>query len=312
MKYFSAQKISILLAFTLSASQVQGSNYVLDGPAPDLHQDLCLVRQFGASPDHATMASTINATPIKNIIDAFINCPNQMSYIYCDRLSIQGADELVKAIKNSGKIVDFYQALHSVQATLNLQATASIELAKREYSRQMIYIASYYHDIPGQHFLDLLKQIPFNYVTALFEKAMTCKTPESVAWITDLLKVEVSKIEEEAAAVGPNADMDSIVELIHSAVKMVNGDDVDVSSISPQSKLGLLFTALGFNRYDIAQEASRDVTLNINFAINFTICRTAKHIEDRARAVDFLKSLLPTEEEKMAFENFVNLVGFLN
>ena len=65
-----------------SASQVQNSGLTFNDPNT-LHLDECIVRHFGETTSESDLVSTVMDAPLAMVVDAFIECPNQMAaFIY--------------------------------------------------------------------------------------------------------------------------------------------------------------------------------------------------------------------------------------
>lgn len=300
MKYFSAQNIALLLTLALSAPQVQASEYVIEGQALEYHTDPCLVSEFGAKSSYADLQVAVNTAPLAKVIDAFINCPGEMSYVYLEKLATQGPGAIVSAIKANAKIGAFYDALRSTSATVNVQPPVSMELAKRELTRQAIYGESFYQDIPEAYYIDLLKQNSLGYTVALLDKAMTCHTPESKEWIVNLLKEVIARINVDPAS-PVSAEGIAFIDMIHVAINMIIDEPIDFDAINPQSKSGIVFLALGFNRPDVAEAVGHGMVINKFIAINFLYGKYSKHVADIEGACAILANMLSTDEDREEF-----------
>ena len=300
--------LNILLTLTISysffSSRVQGSSQSRES-ALDLHEDKCLVRQFGQTVDHDTLVSVVNEAPMSMIVDAFIECPSQMAYVFFDKLSLNEEYDIVSAVIDSNKVEQFYASLHNFPRLEDLHPPISRDSIVRDACRVIIYMLSFVHDIPAQFYLDSLKQNVVMYSMALIEKAIYCKTPESRSWISNLLN-EAHLMLKRTPDSEIQGDRNHYSRLIALTIKCINGENFDFNSINSFDKLGLILYSLLCNRYDVAEAACKDSDpLDLQNAVKFLTKKTCKKIQDLPRAFNILKSIMRSEADRVAFDEHV-------
>lgn len=131
---------------------------------------------------------------------------------------------------------------------------------------------------------------------------MSLQTPETTKKLILLkLKEEVTRL-EGGTAYGALAEGACLIEIIRTAIRMVDGEEIRVSEVSPQNKIGILFLALGFNRLEFARLIKDGgLTIDADTAISFVKGKYAKHVTDRDGTYHFLNSLFANEIEKVKF-----------
>ena len=305
--------VNLLLTLTICSfsffflSRVQGSSQVQESAPLDLHEDECLVRLFGETADHGTLVSLVHEAPLSKIVDAFIECPSQMAYIYFDKLKFSLIEEydIVNAVIDSNKVEQFYISLRNFPGLEDLQPPISRDASMRHSSRAIIYMLSFVHDIPAHLYLDSLKQDVVMYARTLMEKAIYCKTPESKNWITNRLNEALLMLKSNTESVLPG-NINRCSKMVVYTIKCVNGEDFDFDSIDSSDNLGLIFYSLWCNRYDVAEAACKgSKPLNLQTAVIFATKRSCKRIEDLPRAFNILKSIMQSDADRVAFDEHV-------
>lgn len=288
MKFFSPAS---LLALALSAAQVVQSS-VFFSLRDGLNQDECMVRHFGAATNNESLISIVEDAPYSKIIDAFIECPAQMSEAYCGKLFRDKPDRLVRYLRDSAsdKMDQFYAALRDIPV--------SEHFMRHGITRNLIYCASFINDIPKEYFVNELKN-ENSYLDLLIEKANRSKTPEAKASVTVQLKESLTKL-----AQGPsNENTIHYMDLIEITLKLMNNEDLDLETFDADSSFGLLFMALSHNRYDIAERlTSTAAKTSRKLATNFLLERAGEYPDDVPRAVEILKKIMPTDADRNALE----------
>ena len=297
MKYFNSSKIAFLLACTLSATQqIQGAGGI---PTElDLHQDYCMVGQFGETVNHATLATLINNAPADKLVDAFIACPDQMANICFERLYLEGDDSIIDAlVKDSDKMEAFYNAVNTITKP-GEQFTP--DDGRRMAARQAIHAFSLIHGIPEHLFLASLKANPMLYIYALIDKAAFCRTEDEKAAMFALLQEARAALNEDPSSY--------LSRLTNYSINLLTGQKIEFDPNNFMDKLGVLFMSLAFSRFDVAEAiAASDMTLTLDLAKNFATKKHLKAIVDSARALGIVRKLLP-EGDREAFDEHVKSV----
>ena len=297
MKYFSSSKIAFLLACTLFASQqVQGSGGI--PTVLDLHQDSCMVGQFGETADHAALAALVNNAPAEKLVDAFIACPDQMATICYERLVLESDDSFIDAVVlDSDKLEVFYRVVENI---FKPGEPLTPDYGRRIAVRQAIYIFSLIHDIPEHLFLASLKAIPGMYVSALIDKAAYCRTEyEKTAMVALLQKAR------EALNEYPSSEL---FRLTTYSIDLLTGQMIQFDPNNFIDKVKALFMSLAFSRFDVALAiAASDMTLTLDLAKYFATKKYLKAVVDRSGTIEILRNLLP-EADREAFDVHVKSV----
>ena len=290
--------VALLLALALSTSQVQGSG--LDFDERELYRDECIVRHFGVTASKDALTSVLNQASLSDLVDAFIDCPRQMCYVFTGRPAYSEFDDLVLFVRDSDKTSQFYTALRSV--------TRSGRLSICDSTRRSIYITSFVFDIPPEYFLDELKKDSLAYFRAVTEKAMICKTPESKNWITGLLN-EMIVEHEQISPAKADASTEYFINFLNMCVKLMSNEELNIIVEDNTVMSGIILHALNFERYDVAERLIDHYhcsPLALEDIIFFSNERPVKYIIDRPRAFSILRRLLSSDEDRAGFDELFN------
>ena len=304
MNYLILRNIAILFGFAMSAfaSQVQSSDLSFKD-LNTLHLDECIVRHFGETTSESDLVSTVMDAPLAVVVDAFIECPNQMSCIYYENEKEANLDKFIHYVRENGMFDPFYSALRTIQSTEHF--------SRNDAGRLKIYSASFFNDIPYDFYLeDLMHDHHIHgYCHALLHKAMACKTSESKNWIIGLMNEALTRLPK-------SSDFEIILKNkytnfnVRVAIKLMTEEVVDLRAVNPNYQLAVVFFGLSFNRYEVAETVvekyyCRPYRMDLEDAIEIIGNRRIAHIKDVPRAVGILKKLLRTENDKESFDNFV-------
>lgn len=292
--------VALLLALALSTSQVQGSGLAID--ERELYRDECIVRHFGVTASKDALTSVVNQASLSDLVDAFIDCPRQMCYVFTGRPAYSEFDDLVLFVRDSDKTSQFYTALRSF--------TRSDRLSICDSTRRSIYITSLVFDIPPEHFLDELKKDSLAYYIAVTEKAMICKTPESKNWTTGLLNEMIVEYEQISPAKADDHNQ-IFIRFLYMCVKFMSNEEIDIIVEDNLDMSGTVLHAINFDRYDVAErliDHCHCSPLALDDIIYFSNERPAKYIIDRPRAFSILSRLLSSDEDRAGFDELFNNV----
>ena len=86
----------------------------------------------------------------------------------------------------------------------------------------------------------------------------------------------------------------------------MNHEDISMEEFESNGKCEIVLLALIFNRYDLAERAAHNSSsIDLDLAKDFLNDRAFKGIEDKERAMEILKKLLPNEEDRSAINEFL-------
>lgn len=239
--------------------------------------------------------NAIMNAPIEKVIDAFIDCPKQMSFIYSEKIVKEGAENLVNYVKGSGKMEEFYAALRSMSPR---------HINEFQYNTRLsIFIQSYVYNVPEDLYIDLLKSDPSFYFQAVINKAMTCKTPETKLEMIQALMNEMNEISSKNESTFA-FNKQEIIKILENVIKLVNEEAINVSNIPESARHSLIFISLGFNRFDVASAASKDFQLDYDMIFDYLNDPYFKNLETLPEAIEFLKTLM-SEDDKALLEEYL-------
>lgn len=298
--------IVLVAIFAFTDLQIQGSAIYMQEEVP-VYEDSCIINHFGETDSLNDLEKIVFEAPFDKVVDAFIDCPRQMCEIYYGKIKSELSDELddlIKFLRDSKKISQFYSALHSLPKTDYEN--------KSELTCLQLYLVSFLYDIPHEYYLNELKKSDSNYLEALVQKAVLVKTKESKNEITDMLNGLISKVYRSQ-----NSDLARIYEpisyFVRLTTKLMNFENVFIKEVESNTRWAIVLLALRFNRYDLAERAAQNSSsIDLDEAKDFLDERAFKSLEDKKRAIEILMKLLPNEADRRAFNEFLNLRTDIN
>ena len=300
MQYFSSSKIVFLLACTLSVSQqVQGAQGI---PTElDLHQDSCMVGQFGETVDHEALATLVNNAPANKLVDAFIACPDQMATICFERLFINSDDSIIEAvIEDSEKMEAFYNVVNAIRISESAEIFIP-DNTRRKAVRQAIYAMSLIHGIPEHLYMASLKAYPDKFISALIDKGALCKTEDEKAAMVALLQEARDWLNEDKNTY--------LSRLTTYGINLLTGQKIQIEPENHLEKYGVFLMSFAYNRFDVAKAiAASGLPLFTLKQAKYFVCK--KHlgqVQDRVRAIETIRNILP-EGDRKAFDEHVKSV----
>ena len=295
----SIYAIVLIAIFAFCALQVHGSGFYSREEVP-VYGDSCIINHFGETDSLNDLEQIVFQAPFDKVVDAFIDCPRQMCEIYYGKLKLkffEEFDDLIKFVRDSEKISQFYSALHSFPP-INYHD-------KIDHACLGLFIVSFLYDIPREYYLDELKKSDRVYYMVLIEKSRLCKTKESKIEITDMLNGLVNKLYRSQ-----DSDLaimyKSVSYCIRLITKLMNCENVYIKGVDSNSHSEIVINALRYNRYDLAERAAQSSSIDLDEAKDFLDERAFKGLEDKERAIEILKKLLPNEADRRAFNEFLN------
>ena len=300
--------IYIIVLFAIaafSALQVQGSSFYLQ--VVPVYQYPCIIDRFGETDSLADLEKIVFESPLDKVVDAFIDCPRQMCEVYYgsfETKSFEELDDLVKFVRDSEKINEFYSAIRSFTPVNCIDKSHKLGLD--------LYIASFLYDIPREYYLDDLKKSGRAYVLALLEKSRLCQTVESRNEISDMLNVLISKVFENKNS--ESSEDDKLVSYyLRLTINLMNNENVSMQEVESNTHWEIVLLVLSFNRFDLAEKAVQNSSpIDLYGAKEFLSTRAFKGIEDKERTIEILKKLLPNGTDRSAFNEFLNLRAAMN
>ena len=298
MTYNLIYDIALLTIFAFTALQVQGSGF--NNETVPVYEDSCIIGHFGETDSLTTLERIVLESSMDKVVDAFIDCPRQMCEVYYGNLkskSFEELDDLVKFVRYSEKINQFYSALRSFSPT-DYQN-------KIDLTCYGIYVVSFLYDIPREYYLDELKGSVHIYLMAVLEKSKLCKTPESKNEVTEMLNDLIVKLYGTQNSELP-IDYEYLSYYIRLTIKLMNNENVPIEEFESNDKCEIVLLALIFNRYDLAERAAHNSSsIDLDLAKDFLNDRAFKGIEDKERAIEILKKLLPNDDDRSAINEFL-------
>lgn len=87
----------------------------------------------------------------------------------------------------------------------------------------------------------------------------------------------------------------------------MNNEEINVEALSPDAKFSIFFATLSFERYDLAQKLAGIVAkVGPDACSAFFKERMAQGLQDRQRAVEFLRRNLANDNERQVFDQLVH------
>ena len=291
--------IVLLAIVAFSALHVQGSMLLLY-PAVYVYENSCIISHFGETHSLSDLGKIVFESPLEKVVDAFIACPKEMCEVYHEKLKsylYRDLDDLVIFVRDSGKISQFYSAIRSF-APEKCSGYSDI-------TGVGLYFVSFIYDIPREYYFDELKKNEENYLWAVLEKATLVKTAESKKEITEMLNDIYKNASKTRASL--NLKNDPILNHIRLTIKLMNNEDDLIEDFKSNEKWQIVLLALSFNRCDLAEIATQDLSsIDLNIAKGFLYERAFEGIEDKERAIEIVKKLLPNKKVRSAFNKFLN------
>lgn len=302
----SISKLAVAVSFFFSVSSVQGAQTeYYDAPQRvfSFHNNSCLLSVFEPQESETKMKKSILRSPMDKVIDGFISCPDEMFKIFYPFFLLHGSQDLVQAVKNSDKKGMFYEAIGRNSQPPISESGLTTDFIYQDRIRHIIFLQSFLQDLDPRLYSEKFEANRILYLKALLLKSMSFKTSESKNSFSEFLSsVEIdSRIPIEAE--------ETVKQTFDLVNKLLRNDPVNLNELQSIQFSTLTFICLGFNKFDLAEQAvdiRKPCSLQFPDSLSFYHDFATKYIDDLPRAVQFIKSLLPSKSESDLFEQIIN------